>query len=172
MSQVAPVGSETQFFCRAECTDAALFGFRSAGALFGSAPFPASLRMGPKKNEVGKVASGDQPGGWVVQPDELGRAPRYVRTYVRIATRRSFPSRGGYVRTYVRRAFPIHLFDPGKNTRAFFPPRGGESVTQPCSPNVRERSANAEVSEVDHPKLSGEERRRPGHRCEPPVSDL
>ena len=95
MSQVAPVGSETQFFCRAECTDAALFGFRSAGALFGSAPFPASLRMGPKKNEVGKVASGDQPGGWVVQPDELGRAPRYVR----IATRRSFPSRGGYVRT-------------------------------------------------------------------------
>ena len=78
MSQVAPVGSETQFFCRAECTDAALFGFRSAGALFGSAPFPASLRMGPKKNEVGKVASGDQPGGWVVQPDELGRAPRYA----------------------------------------------------------------------------------------------
>ena len=97
MSQVAPVGSETQFFCRAECTVAALFGFM--GALFGSATFPARMRMGSQKNEVGKVASGDQPGGWVVQPDELGRAPRYVRTYVRIATRRSFPSRGGYVRT-------------------------------------------------------------------------
>ena len=93
MSQVAPVGSETQFFCRAECTVAALLGFM--GALFGSAPSVASLRMGSQKNEVGKVASGDQPGGWVVQPDELGRAPRYVR----IATRRSFPSRGGYVRT-------------------------------------------------------------------------
>ena len=115
MSQVAPVGSETQFFCRAECTDAALFGFRSAGALFGSAPFPASLRMGPKKNEVGKVASGDQPGGWVVQPDELGRAPRYVR----IATRRSFPSRGGYVRTYVepfRSTFSIQEKSRGRSS--------------------------------------------------------
>ena len=89
------MGSETQFFCRAECTVAALFGFMGAAALFVRAPFPASLRMGPQKNEVEKVAPGDQPGGWVVQPDELGRAPRYVR----IATRRSFPSRGGYVRT-------------------------------------------------------------------------
>ena len=82
-----------------------------------------------------------------MQPDELGRAPRYVR----IATRRSFPSRGGYVRTYVRRAFSIHLFDPGKITRAFFPPRGGESVTQSCSPNFRERSADAEVTDVNLP---------------------
>ena len=45
-------------------------------------------------------------------------------------------------------------------------------MTQSCSPNFRERSADAEVTDVDHPKLSGEERRRGGHRCEPPVSDL
>ena len=123
MSQVALVGSETQFFCRAECTVAALFGFM--GALFGSAPFPARMRMGSQKNEVGKVASGDQPGGWVVQPDELGRAPRYVRTYVRIANRRSFPSRGGYVRTYVepfRSAFSIQ-----EKTRGRSSPLGAEN---------------------------------------------
>ena len=53
--------------------------------------------------------------------------------------------------TYVRRAFSIHLFDPGKITRAFFPPRGGESVTQSCSPNFRERSADAEVTDVNLP---------------------
>ena len=123
MSQVAPVGSETQFFCRAECTDAALFGFRSAGALFGSAPFPASLRMGPKKNEVGKVASGDQPGGWVVQPDELGRAPRYVRTY---ALQLAVPFLHGAA-TYVRRAFSIHLFDPGQKYRGRSSPLGAEN---------------------------------------------
>ena len=109
------MGSETQFFCRAECTDAALFGFRSAGALFGSAPFPASLRMGPKKNEVGKVASGDQPGGWVVQPDELGRAPRYVRTHCNSP----FLSFTGRLRTYVepfRSTFSIQEKSRGRSS--------------------------------------------------------
>ena len=121
MSQVAPVGSETQFFCRAECTVAALLGFM--GALFGSAPSPASLRMGSQKNEVGKVASGDQPGGWVVSPDELGRAPRYVRTY---ALQLAVPFLHGAA-TYVRRAFSIHLFDPGQKYRGRSSPLGAEN---------------------------------------------
>ena len=138
------MGSETQFFCRAECTVAALFGFM--GALFGSAPFPASLRMGSQKNEVGKVASGDQPGGWVVQPDELGRAPRYVRTHCNSP----FLSFTGRLRTYVepfRSTFSIQ----DKNFAGVLPP-SGRRIRDP----------------VMFSELSGEERRRGGHRCGPP----